>query len=184
MDTIEKLVNIGVKQGCLDLDHHDVLIKRILFFSHQTRVPPQYILTSSAGKLNHELHEKCQAWRQHETGFVVYGEADTDIQTQFFFAAGIFLRNHFDARVFTTEEVVKQTQNDEAPDCSVLFLPDFVSGMDMQHDWVQRIALSMLQQRRGHFTILYGGTSKSGVKNVWGKAVRQWVQYNLTEVEL
>ncbi len=154
-------VKAAVKKGILDEDHHHPLIRRIDFFSKQCRVPVPFICMEAKRFMTTNQREAIKNWRETQDdgckGFFFHGSPDKSITEVFLTAAGWMIRNSIDARIYTANEIVLSMQEDDLPDCTVLFIPDLVIGNKAVVEWVGRLITGALIQRATAdlFTIVY-----------------------------
>jgi len=169
-------VSAAIKKGILDEDHHHPLIRRIDFFSKQCRVPVPFICVQAKRFMTVEQRIAIGDWRKAHAkgckGFLFHGSPNKSITEVLLTAAGWMIRNSIDARIYTANEIVLSMQDDDLPDCTVLFIPDLVIGNKAVVEWVGRLVTGALIQRAAAdlFTIVYAD-SQHHLEPVYGKTL-------------
>ncbi len=164
MPSTEQLVAKAIDEGVLDKKFHAPIIRRLEFFSVQTRVPVSYICSSVANHLSpDELKgiQKFYDWTNEGIGgLLVHGNAkNRSITSMFCAVAGWMIRNKIDARIYTLQELATDARLDGPglPECRVLLIPDFHITEVHTNDWIRQTIDTIIYSRytNDKFTILY-----------------------------
>ena len=159
------MVKEAIKAGVLDKEKHDGLIRKIQYYSNQTRIPIAYICHSAKDELTYDVAKLVTNvrfdMRDGKAGYFFYNEADaTHI---FCLIGGAYLRNEIDARLYTAEEIVNiEMRGAEMPLPTVLLVPSFhIEG------WKSDIAIAHIYKRfsMGLFSIIHVGNRQSFQKH-------------------
>jgi hypothetical protein len=163
MQSTDQLVEQAIEDGVLDEDFHAPIIRRLDFFSEQTRVPVTHICSSATNHLSPDELKKIQKFPEWTSdgvgGLMVYGKTQRSITELFCAIGGWFIRNKLDARVYTIQELANDARLDGPglPDCRILLLPDFFVLNRNVNDWIRQTLDTVIYSRyaEGKFTIIY-----------------------------
>jgi hypothetical protein len=163
MPSTDALIQAGIDSGVLDESFHSSILRRLDFFCEQTRVPASYICSSAKTLLTPDEMKHLRRFPKYQDkgfgGFIFTGEAQRSMTEVFCTIGGWLIRNKYDARIYTVQELATDArlEGPGLPDCRVLLVPDFyITGRTIS-DWVRNTVDTMIYSRfaAGQFTILY-----------------------------
>ncbi len=163
MLSTDQLVAKAIDEGVLDKKFHAPIIRRLDFFSVQTRVPVSYICSSAANHLSPDHLKALQKFHDWTNlgigGLMVHGKANQSITSMFCAIAGFMIRNKIDARIYTLQELATDARLDGPglPNCNVLLIPDFHIVEVRTNDWIRQTIDTIIYSRYANqqFTIIY-----------------------------
>lgn len=180
--------------GVLDKVYHERLVADRDKFTRDAGIQPHWLWTSMVDTCSPDEIDYFKKFRFHQAKGTTHGLCYTritpngDPEEHMQAMAGAFLRNFIRARVMTLSTVLTLLDEGDAPDATVLLIPNFFlskaegGGLPV---WKVALLYDMLVKRANHGkqTVIYA-TSLADLGKEYGAAFRRIVEKRFLQVEI
>ncbi|MDH5184735.1 MAG: hypothetical protein OEX12_12710, partial [Gammaproteobacteria bacterium] len=171
--------------GALKPSAHRRLVENIQEVAATARIPQKYILRPATEFCTQEEIDWALGIRSYEVEGIaglIYTGKTSHVVSRMMGLCGLFLRNFYDARMFTSQDLIKSAKKDSSENSTVAFVPNFhqidINGGDIAK-WNIPELLNWVYTRNslGLQTVLYV-QDFNALGNDYGVSFKEFVEDN------